>query len=246
MARSLDTTTALVTGGARRIGRAICLALARAGADVVVHARTSVEDALGLCHEIESVGRSARVVTGDLSAEGGPEHVFSAAEAGGPIHLLVNNAAIYPRGGLAELTAGALDACHRVNAVAPQTLTRLLAESGHGEAVVNLLDARMLAYDALHLPYQLSKATLHALTKLAALEYAPRIRVNGVAPGLILPPPGMDDSFLERHRRSNPLETWGSPDAVAEAVIYLLTAEFVTGQVIFVDGGRHLRGEVHG
>lgn len=246
MARSLDSTTALVTGGAKRIGRAVCLALARRGADVVVHAHTAVEDASALCLELRSMGRSARVVTGDLAAEGGPESVFSAAEVGGPIHLLVNNAAIYPRGGLAELTASSLDACHRVNAVAPQVLTRLLAESGHGEAVVNLLDARMLAYDALHVPYQLSKATLHALTKLAALEYAPRIRVNGVAPGLILPPPGMDASFLERHRRSNPLEAWGSPDAVAEAVIYLLTAEFVTGQVIFVDGGRHLRGEVHG
>jgi hypothetical protein len=247
MAVTAIEATALVTGGARRIGRAICLALAEAGAQPVIHAHASTEEARALEAEIEERGGRAHVVTGDLSVDGGPEGVFTAAtEAAGPIRMIVNNAAIFPRGGIEHVSAAELDRCHRVNAVAPQILTRLLAQSEEGEAVVNLLDARMLDYDSLHVPYQLSKRSLHALTRLSALEYAPKMRVNAVAPGLILPPEGQDESFLVRHARSNPLEGWGDPEAVAEAVLYLLSARYVTGQTLFVDGGRHLRGCMYG
>lgn len=246
MSSPVSAKTVLVTGGARRLGRAICLSLSRAGARLVIHAHTSVKQAEGLRAEIESAGGEARVVTGDLARSGGAEEVYRDATEAGPVHWLVNNAAVYPTCTLRDLTAEVLDHCHRVNVVAPAILTRLLAESGSGEAVVNLLDARMLDYDALHVPYQLSKRGLLTLTRLAALEYAPRLRVNAVAPGLVLPPEGRDASFLERHARSNPLQSWGSAEAVADAVLFLLMAEFVTGQVVYVDGGRHLRGCLYG
>ncbi|HNR34300.1 MAG TPA: SDR family oxidoreductase, partial [Candidatus Hydrogenedentes bacterium] len=133
-----------------------------------------------------------------------------------------------------------------LNALAPFLLGRCLAAQKRPGGIVNLLDARIADYDREHASYHLSKRLLFTLTRMMAVEFAPCVRVNGIAPGLILPPEGKDESYLAQLAATNPLNRYGSPDDVAEAVLYLLRSDFVTGQVIFVDGGRHMRGGMYG
>ncbi len=242
----LSGQTVLVTGGAKRLGRAVALRLAQAGADVIVHCLRSVVEAEAVAGEIRALGRQAWVKQADLEDAAQAEAMFDRARrAAGKVDILVNSAAIFPQGRLADLAAAELERNLRVNALAPLVLGRALARSGGG-CIVNLLDSRMTDYDAEHVAYHLSKRMLHDLTRMMALEFAPRVRVNAVAPGLILPPPGADEGYLERFKTSNPLQSYGSPADVAEAVLFLARGGFITGQVIFVDGGRHMRGAVYG
>ena len=240
--------TALVTGAAKRLGRAISLGLARAGADLVVHCRASAPEAEALAKEIRGLGRRAWVAEAELSDPAQAESLFARARraASGRVDILVNSAAIFPKGRLTELSAEDLAANVGINALAPLILSRALARQKHEGCIVNLLDSRIADYDAEHAAYHLSKRMLFTLTRMMALEFAPQVRVNAVAPGLILPPAGEDDGYLERLKGSNPLQSHGSPQDVAEAVLFLARSAFVTGQVLYVDGGRHMRGAVYG
>ncbi len=246
--RPLLGQTALVTGGAKRLGRAIALTLAHAGADVVVHCRGSLTEAKALAEELRGLGRQAWVEQADLGDAAQAEALFASAcrSAGGGLDILVNSASIFPQGRLDDLDPAELDRNIRINALAPFILGRALARSRRGGCIVNLLDSRIMDHDAEHAAYHLSKRLLATLTRMMALEFAPHVRVNAVAPGLILPPPGEDDAYLERLKRTNPLERHGGPDDVADAVLFLARSAFVTGQTIFVDGGRHMRGAVYG
>ncbi len=248
MAIDLRGELALVTGAARRIGRALATALAGAGCDVVVHYRSSGTEAEETARTVRARGRAAWTVRADLETDGGADAAFDAAResAGRPVGILVNNASIFPAGTLPETEAGEVLRNVRVNAVAPMSLGRRLAAQAAGGQVLNLLDARIADYDAAHAAYHLSKRMLFTLTRMMALEFAPAVRVNAVAPGLILPPPGEDEAYLERMKQTNPLGRTGSAEEVAEAALYLLRAPFVTGQVLFVDGGRHMKGAVYG
>ncbi len=236
---------ALVTGGAHRLGRAVATRLAERGANVVIHYRGSADAAAETAQALGALGVQARTVAGDLSR---PDDVADlmrrARDRAGPIDVLVNNASIFRADGVAEVTRQGLEEILQVNAWAPLLLSRDLAAQGRDGAVVNLLDTRITAYDPTHFSYGLSKQLLHRLTTQLALELAPRIRVNGVAPGLVLPPPGQDRAYLERRAGSVPLERAGDAPDVVRAVDFLLTSPFVTGQVIFVDGGAHLLGGV--
>jgi len=245
--RELTGKTALVTGAAQRIGRATALALADAGANVVVHYHRSAAESETLAQTIREAGTSAWTVAADLADEPAAAGLLDrAVEAAGPIDILVNNASIFPSDGLADVTPDALAANIQVHAWAPLVLSRGLAAQGRDGTVVNFLDARVVDYDRNHVAYHLSKRMLLSLTSMMALEFAPRIRVNAVAPGLILPPEGEDQTYLERHASTNPLNRYGSAAAVTDAVLFLVRNDFVTGQVVFVDGGRHLKGRVYG
>ena len=246
----LSGQTILVTGAARRIGRAIALRLADAGADVVVHCFRSRADAEQTATDIRVAGRNAWIVEADLSnateAEG---LVAKAGDVAGCLHGLVNAAAVYPSSTLATLTSGGLLSTMALNAYAPFAATRALAvlsaADGVNRAVVNIADARIVGGDHEHIGYHLSKRTLATITQLAAREYAPRVRVNAVAPGLVLAPDGVDaEAWLRRRVANTPLGAMGTPLDVADAVLYLLTAPFVTGQMLFVDGGRHLHSHL--
>lgn len=238
---------ALVTGAARRLGRAIALALASEGADVIVHYSGSAAEAERTATEIRRRRRQAWTIRADLSDPSQAEGLLpEAARAAGPVDYLINNASIFSSSQLTDFTREDFEANVQVNALSPLLLARALAAQQREGAVVNLLDARIADYDRGHAAYHLSKRMLHTLTMMMALEFAPRVRVNAVAPGLILPPPGKDESYLRKLVNTNPLRRIGTPAGIAAAVLFLLGSDFVTGQVIYVDGGRHLRGCVYG
>jgi hypothetical protein len=242
-ALALANRTALVTGAGARIGRATALALAARGANVVVHYLTSRRGAEATAAQIRRLGRRAWTIRADLGDARQAEKLFGRAQKlAGPIDILINSAAVFPKSRLRDVTAAELAADVQVNAMAPLQLARAFAAQGRRGDVINFLDCRIGSQASAHVAYLLSKQMLHGLTRMMALEFAPRIRVNAIAPGLILPPPGADSRYFKRLAKTNPLGTHGDVGDVTEAVLFLLRSRFVTGQVIFVDGGRHLRG----
>jgi NAD(P)-dependent dehydrogenase (short-subunit alcohol dehydrogenase family) len=242
--RRLEGKNALVTGAAKRVGRAISLALAREGANVAVHYSSSEKEATKLVAEIEKLGARAVALRADLSDQSELERLVErASEALGTIEILVNNASIFPSDTLETVELEGLERNLEINAWAPLALTRAFAAQTERGHVVNLLDSRVSGFDRTHVSYILSKHVLTALTRLSALELAPGIAVNGIAPGLILPPAGKDEEYVDRLAQTVPLKRRGAPADIAGAAIYLVTSEFVTGETIYVDGGRHLYSE---
>ncbi len=241
----LEGRIALVTGAALRLGRAIAMALAERGANVIAHYHSSREQAEAACAELTALGVQAWPLQADLaSPDQAADLVPRAAAIAGPVQVLVNSASVFGPSTLADVTLEQVSENLVVNAWAPLALMRALAAQEIDEGrIVNLLDARVKGLDRAHVAYILSKHALLQLTRLAAVELAPRITVNAVAPGLVLPPPGEDEDYLAALAGSLPLQRHGSAGDVADAVAYLLQAGFVTGQVIFVDGGRHVREE---
>lgn len=234
--------TVLITGAAVRLGRVMADTLARAGWDVIVHANRSAAQAQDLCARLAASGGHAWPVTGDLLAAGGPETVFGAALAcAGRVDALVNNASQFALQPLAAATPDDFERLWRVNTLAPVRLTQLLAAhlaARHATGcVVNLLDQRIAHPNAGALPYLLSKKALEAFTLSAALELAPALRVNAVAPGAVLLP---STAAAKEPAGTFPLNARPSAGQVADAVRYLLEAQAVTGQILYVDGGQHL------
>lgn len=244
---SLKGRKALVTGAAKRLGRAVALALAEEGVSVVVHYGASSQEAEALCGLIGEKGVAAWTLGGDLSSPDVAESLMRrAVDAAGPIDILINSASTFPEDGLRDVTAASLVETATVNAISPLLISRVFVELTEKGDIVNFLDGRMHDYDREHAGYHLSKRMLFSLTRMMALEFAPGVKVNGVAPGLILPPEGEDESYLERLASTNPLARYGDPLDVTRAVLYLLMSDFVTGQVLYVDGGRHMKGKVYG
>ncbi len=219
----------LVTGGAKRIGQAICRDLAR-DHEVVVHANTSMADAEALAKEL-----GGTTVQADLSD---PAQVEGLLERVGPVAHVVNNASAFPRTTLAQATYEDLDQMMRLHAWAPLALARGAAATG-AQSIVNILDTRVVSHDPQHFPYLTSKQALANLTRTLAKELAP-MRVNGVAPGPILEPNDGSGDDLEAAVDATALKRAGTPAEVAHAVRYCIEAQYVTGQILFVDGGRHL------
>ncbi len=245
--------TALITGAAKRIGRAVTLALARQGVNTIIHYNTSQKEALALESEAHTLGVKAWSLKADLAEPSGAQDLWNkASDTGGSIDILVNNASIFPQDRLTDFTAEDLSLNINVNALAPVLLSRAFAAQERDGVIVNLLDCRIVDYDSEHVAYHLSKRMLFSLTKMMALEFAPRIRVNAVAPGLILSPAErnatseQDQDYLQRMAGTNPLSTWGRPEDITQALLFLLQSRFITGQVIYVDGGRFLKGCLYG
>jgi pteridine reductase len=242
---------ALVTGAARRLGKAIAEALAREGADVVVHHGHSGTEAEQTAAGLRALGVRAWTVRADLGDPAQAQALWEQAEAlagAGRIDILVNSASIFPEDTLAGFTAGGLETSLRVNALAPALLARRFAAAGPGgdRVIVNLLDSRALGRMRRHLSYQLSKRLLADFTRLLALELAPAVRVNAVAPGMVLPPSGLGPDAQARLAATNLLGRWGKPEDVAQAVLFLAASDFVTGQVLFVDGGGAVKESLFG
>ena len=237
---------AVITGGAVRLGRAIALRLAAEGADVCIHYSQSTDAARETVAELAALGVQGLAVQADFGAEpvSGAEEVLAAAQHGlGPIDILVNSAAIFEPGTLHSTEPDQWDRHLDINLLAPVWLSREFAAQlpaeQHG-AIVNIVDWRGLRPQPGHLAYTIAKAGLIAATKLLAVELGPRIRVNAVAPGAILPPPGGSESDFAGLAERNPLHRIGSPEDITSAVLYLLQSRFVTGEVLCVTGGQQL------
>lgn len=243
MLQTLQGRTALITGGSRRIGRETALALAEQGANIIIHFNRSDTEGRQLADELKEKGVRAWTVQADFRrADEYRSLIGRARSLSGKLDILINNASIFPSETLAELAWSGFSADMEVNAWVPLTLSRDFAsDSAHG-SIINLHDTHLEGFDFRHAGYILSKHVLAQLTRMMALALAPGITVNAVAPGLILPPPGADESYLEAHSRSLPLQKHGAPRDIAEAIVFLLRSDFITGQVIYVDGGRHLQG----
>jgi pteridine reductase len=236
---------ALVTGGAVRVGRAISVALAGEGMRLVVHYNSSSGEADALVEEIRRGGGEAVALGADLSSVDGVRRLAEEARAAfGGIDVLVNNASIFPAERLEETDEELFDRTMAVNLRAPFFLIRHLAPTLRERrgAVVNLCDLAGLQTWAAYAAHGISKAGLVHLTKVAARSLAPEVRVNGIAPGAVLPPESMPDYEIEQIARQTPLRRIGSPGDVVRALLYLLHADFVTGEVLVVDGGRRLKG----
>ena len=238
-----DPRRALVTGGAVRVGRAIALALGRAGWDVLVHYHRSGDEAEEVVAELRGLGRRAHAVGADLIQPDRIEGLFGACEERlGGLDLLVNSAAVFPRARPEEVRPEDWDAVFALNARAP-FLCAVEAACLMGEAggsVVNVADVAAFEAWPGYAPYAASKAALVSLTRSLAVAWAPRVRVNAVAPGPVLLPDEADDEERRRAAESTALGRIGNPEDVAHAVLYLADAEFVTGEVLRVDGGEHV------
>lgn len=236
--------TALVTGAARRVGRAIALALAGQGWNVAVHYGSSADAARDTARELQDLGMKAAAVQADLADETQLRALIGQSEAAlGPVGLLVNNASTFERDSLASATRSSWDRHIDPNLWAPLVLMQEFAArlpEDHDGAVVNIIDQRVWNLNEDFLSYTMSKVGLWGATRTLALELAPRIRVNGVGPGPILPSIHQDQERFDSQARATPLQHGASPEEVAEAVVFLAAARSVTGQMIAVDSGQHL------
>ncbi len=246
--------TALVTGGARRLGRAMCLELARRGHDVAIHYATSKHDAQALADEIRALGRAATCLQADLLDEDALAPLVGRAAhgLGGPVTVLVNNASIFEFDSLASATRTGWDRHMMSNLRAPFVLTQTLAAQlpppqpdAAGEPVapglvVNMIDQKVRKLTPEHMSYSIAKMGLWAFTRMAAQELGARARVNAIGPGPTLQAQDQDGAAYAASRRATVLGRGANLSDIAAALGYFLDAPAVTGQLICVDGGQHL------
>jgi len=235
---------ALVTGAGQRIGRALALELGRLGAAVAVHHNASRAAAEAVVREIVALGGRAVAVTGDLAdADDAMTLAGRAAAAVGPLDCLVNNASIFERDEWDTVTPESWAAHLDVNLRAPMLLIQAFARqlpAGRQGNVVNLLDQRVWRLTPHFTSYTVSKAGLWALTQTLAQALAPRIRVNGIGPGPVLPSPRQTQAQFDASCAATPLGRGSSPEELARALRFILEAPSMTGQMIALDGGQHV------
>jgi NAD(P)-dependent dehydrogenase (short-subunit alcohol dehydrogenase family) len=234
--------TVLVTGAARRVGRILALACARAGADVVIHHGHSESAALEVREEIAALGRRAHIVAADLSDSAQVAALIDRVSEFGALYGLVNSAAIFEPLRWDTTTTADWERHLAINLTAPFLLSQAFSRQvpdGREGRIVNILDWRALRPGADHLPYTVTKAALAALTKSLAAALAPSVLVNGLALGAVLPP--ADGTADARILKNVPLGRWANPEDVGRALVFLLAGPaYITGEIIHVDGGRHL------
>ncbi len=237
--------TALVTGGARRVGRAIALALAGRGADIVIHYNSGAAEADETAAAVRALGVRAALVRADLSSVTAASLLpRQARDEFGRLDIVVNSAAMMLRTPIGDVAPEAWDAMFALNLRAPffiaQSAAPFLREH-QGGAIVNIAD--LAAYETwpAYVPHAITKAGIVQMTRGLARALAPDIRVNAVAPGAVLLPDEWDSEVSRRFAGTTPLGRLGAAEDVAQAVVYLCEAQYVTGEVIIVDGGRHIR-----
>lgn len=230
--------TALITGAARRLGRDMALKLSEMGYQLALHYHRSFDLAKELAERIST--RSA-LFQADLSID---EELFAlirqVKEEFDDLTLLVNNASVFERASLKETDLELFNRNFSINFKAAYFLSRDFARLCQKGQIIQILDSKIATNDIHYSAYTLSKKALGAFTQISAKELAPDIRVNGIAPGYILPPEGESPKYLKKRPETIPLRKQGNPNNITQALEFLLTNPFVTGQILFVDGGDHL------
>ena len=242
----MDVTgrVALVTGGAHRVGRAISTALADAGMRVAVHYNSAAAEAEALVAELAAHGSDCRAYRADLSQPHSPGALVAAVTRDyGALDVLINSAAVMLRTPVDTVTTDEWDAMFALNLRAPFFLAQAARSwlSAANGCIVNLADLAAFETWPDYVPHGISKAAVVQMTRALARAFAPSVRVNAIAPGAVLLPENWDDASRAHLVATTPLHRIGSPADVVEAVLYLLRAEYVTGDTLIVDGGRHVR-----
>ncbi len=240
----LDGRVALVTGAGTRVGRVIAVALGRAGMRVGVHYAGSEKGAREAAEEIIAQGSDARTLPGDLMDPAtAPRLIEHTAKVFGSLDVLVNSAAVMLRTPVGEVLVEDWDSMFALNLRAPfflsQAAARVMAD--RGGVIVNIADLAAFETWRGYVPHSITKAGIVQMTRSLAHALAPKIRVNAVAPGPVLLPDGWTQEQADKLIATTPLGRIGTADDVAHAVLYLLAADYVTGETIIVDGGRHVR-----
>ncbi len=238
---SSNRKAAIVTGGAKRIGKEIVFYLARQGYDIALHYHQSKTDANSVAKEIEKLGVACALFSYDLSDPATPKDlILEVFETFPDSSLLVNNASIFNRAYFLETDETFFDDHFTVNVKTPFFLSQHFAKQCKAGHIINLLDTKISKNHTPYFAYSLTKKVLFEFTKMAAKELAPSIRVNGICPGLILPSLESGKEGFDKMAQSIPAKRVGNPECITTALDYLLKNHFVTGECLFVDGGEHL------
>lgn len=243
---AINAPSALVTGAAKRLGRSIALALAEDGWDLALHYNQSADEALSLQAEIERMGRRAVTLKGDLAdPENAARLVQDAHQSLGAMSLLINNASLMDRDNLASMNEESWRQLIDINLTAPVFLMQAFAAQENlpeGASVINMLDQQTSAPSPRFFSYAVAKIGLEGATRLAAFELAPKIRVNGIAPGLVLASSLQTEDKHQSRQQAMPLGEGLGTDDIVHAVRYFIKASHVTGEVLVVDSGQQLIG----
>lgn len=234
---------ALVTGGADRIGKAVAIHLAKQGYHLLLHYNSSSEKAQKVKEEIESLetGVSAQLLQIDFLANNDFDQILEDLKKKNiTLEVLVNCASDFIPSDFKKVGSELLDKELTINFKNPYLLTKAFARVYDKGNIINFIDTKVTKNHTVHLDYILSKKLLQDFTKISAVELAPNFRVNGIAPGLILPPEGKDESYLLNLAKNIPLKTIGNLEEILKAVQFILDSPFFTGQTLFIDGGEHL------
>jgi len=231
---------ALVTGGAKRIGRSICIKLAEMGFTIALHYNTSKRDATSLANEIHSMGGQCSLFKCNLFNENETLSLISKIKKKHKdLNLLINNASIFEKSNIKNITQKSIQKHFSLHLNAPMLLTKEFALQCSKGQIINMLDTNVTKNNTKHLTYLLSKKSLLEFTKHAALELAPKFRVNAIAPGFILTPENKSEGTA-RSSKDIPLRKKGRSQNIDLTIQFLIQNTYVTGQVIYVDGGEHL------
>lgn len=234
---------ALITGSADRIGKAVSIHLAKQGYNLVLHYNSSKEKAQKLKDEIQSnySGLNVELLQINFLKENDFDQILEDLKKKKiAIEVLVNCASDFIPSNFQDEGSELFDKEITINFKIPFLLTKAFARVFGKGNIINFVDTKVTKNSTVHLDYILSKKLLKDFTKISALELAPNIRVNGIAPGLILPPPGKDETYLLNLAKSIPLKTIGNLDEILKAVQFILDSYFFTGQILYIDGGDHL------
>ncbi|CDG52896.1 MULTISPECIES: SDR family NAD(P)-dependent oxidoreductase [Halomonadaceae] len=234
---------ALVTGGATRLGRFFSEALADAGFDIALHVNRSRKEAEEVASGIRAKGRECEIFSCDFLNEDLNDLLQSAKQRFPGLNLLLNSASAYEPAPISTTELAMLETQFRVNMFTPLLLTRYFAETVQEGQVINIIDNKVTYHQYPYAAYLLSKKSLAEMTRMAALEFAPRIRINGIAPGVVLPASQRTSAYIEWRIEGIPLKRQGHPEHLVQALHYLLENPFVAGQILFVDGGESINLE---
>jgi pteridine reductase len=235
--------TALITGAARRIGKSMVNHLARKGWNIAIHYNTSNSEAENLCFDLRKKFSTQQFETFQANLNNCQEVeklIPEVYQRFGSIDLLINNASAFEPAKLADTSSALINKIFTINLIAPFIICReFILLSGRG-IIINLVDTRISTNETNYAAYSLSKKALWELTKMLAVEFGPSIRVNAIAPGLILPPEGKDNDYLQKLADEIPMKQPGGTVPVLQALDYIVENEYLTGQLLFCDGGENL------
>lgn len=233
---------ALITGAATRIGKSISQELMHIGYNILIHYRNSEDKAKELKEEVEAFGLKAELIQFDFMKNMDYYQIFKDLQKKKiDIEILINSASDFTNSSLSDEGSKMFNKQMKINFESSYLLAKAFSKTYKKGLIINMLDTKITKDSSTHFDYLLSKKLLADFTRMAAYELAPEIRVNGICPGLVLPPEGKDENYLLKLSKNIPLKTIGNLNDIRRTVRFLIESSFITGQFIFVDGGDHLR-----